>query len=89
MRDRIGEDRDAVGIPSRVSKLVVLGKVDIGSYIVEIQVDTTKVGEDKIAYGVCALNGLGIVVKSVEEPRIFGGDELARHGVCPKLRSWC
>lgn len=44
-----------------------------GTYIVEVDVDTAVVGENEVADGVCALDGLGVVVECVQKPGVFGG----------------
>ena len=56
-----------------------------GAYIVEIDVDTTIVGEDEVANCVCALDGLRIIVECAQEPRIFGSNELSRLVIRPEL----
>ena len=48
-----------------------------GTYVVEINVYPAIMGEDKVSDGVCPLYGLGVVVKGIQKPRVFGGDELA------------
>jgi len=53
------------------------------TYVVEVDVDTAEVGKYEIADGVGTLDGVGVVVKTVEEPRIFRSDELSRAGVGP------
>ena len=47
------------------------------AYIIEVDVYTAKVGENEIPNCICALYGLRIVVKSSEEPGVFGSYELA------------
>lgn len=48
-----------------------------GTYIIEVDVDAAEVGENEVADGVRALDGLGVVVEGVQEPGVFGGYELA------------
>ncbi len=47
------------------------------TYIVEVNVYPAVVREYKVSDGVCPLYRLGVVVKGVQEPRVFGSDELA------------
>lgn len=64
----------------------ILGRVKIDrtwaelrskTYIVEVDVDTTKVGQDEVSNGVCALDRLRVTVECGEKPRVFGSYELA------------
>ena len=55
----------------------------IETYVVEIDVDAPIVGEYKITDSVCPLDGLGIVVKSVEKPGILGFYEFSRFHIGP------
>lgn len=55
------------------------------AYIVEVNVDAAKVVEHKVSDRVGALDGVGIAVKSLEEPGVFCGNELARLLVSPQL----
>ncbi len=55
----------------------------MGTYVVEVDVDAAEAGEDEIPNGVCALDGLGVVVKGREEPGVFRCDQLAGLGVRP------
>jgi len=43
------------------------------------------VGEDEVAEGVDALDGVGVGGVGGEEPGIFGGDEVEGGFVCPEL----
>ena len=47
------------------------------TYIVEVDIYTAIVREDKVSDGVCPLYRLGVIIEGGQEPRIFGGDELA------------
>lgn len=53
------------------------------TYIVEINVGTAVVGEDKVSDGIGALDGKLVAVKGVEEPGILVGDKLARFLIRP------
>jgi hypothetical protein len=53
--------------------------------VVQIHVGPSKVREDKVAYGISALNWEWVAVEGVEEPGVFGGDELAGFHVGPEL----
>jgi hypothetical protein len=53
------------------------------TYVVEVDVDAAEVGEDEIADRVGTLDGVGVVVETVEEPRVFRSNELSRAGVGP------
>ena len=53
------------------------------TYIIQVDVDTTVVGEDKVSNCICALDGVGVVVKGGEEPRVFGCYQFSRLGVGP------
>jgi hypothetical protein len=57
-----------------------------GTYIVEINVDATKVVEHKISYGIGALNGIGICVERLQEPGILSSNEFACFLISPELR---
>ena len=57
------------------------------AYIVEIDVDSAVVSEDKVSDSVCALDRLRIIVKSVEEPWVLCSYKLSRLVVCPELES--
>lgn len=35
------------------------------AYIVQIEIDTTEMREDKVPNCICSLNGLGVVVKCI------------------------
>jgi hypothetical protein len=65
------------------------------AYVVEINVDSAKVVQDKVADRVGALDGVGVAVERLEEPGVLVGDELARLLVGPELdelavcRGWC
>jgi len=45
--------------------------------IVQVEINTTVVGEDKVTDRVGALNGVFVVVKGLEEPGVLGSDKLA------------
>lgn len=49
----------------------------MNTYIIEVNVNTTKVGKDKVTNGVCTLYGLAVIVKGRKEPGVFGSDQLA------------
>jgi hypothetical protein len=52
---------------------------------VEVEVDAAVVGEDEVAEGVDALDGVGVGGVGGEEPGVFGGDEVEGGFVCPEL----
>jgi hypothetical protein len=52
-------------------------RMEGNAHIVQIDIDAAKMGQHKIADGVGPLNGLRIVVEGVEEPGVFGCDQLA------------
>jgi hypothetical protein len=56
-----------------------------GTYIVQVNVDTTKVVQHKVSNRVGALDGVGVAVKCLEEPRVLVGDELAGLLIGPEL----
>lgn len=45
--------------------------------IIQVEINTTIVGEDKVTDRVGTLNGIFVVVKRFEEPGVLGSDELA------------
>jgi hypothetical protein len=51
---------------------------------IEVEIDATVVVENKVADGVCSLDGVRVVIEGVEEPRIVLGNEVARLFVCPE-----
>lgn len=57
----------------------------LGTYVVEINISSTVVGEHKVPNRVCALDGVVVAIEGVQEPRVLGGNELARLFVCPEL----
>ena len=44
------------------------------TYIVKIDIDPAKVGEDEVAYGIGSLNRLRITIEGGEKPRVFGSN---------------
>jgi len=52
---------------------------------VEVEVDAAVVGEDEVAEGVDALDGVGVGGVGGEEPGVLGGDEVEGGFVCPEL----
>lgn len=42
-------------------------------------------GQNKVSNRVCALDGVLVPVKGVQEPRVFGSNKLARFLICPQL----
>lgn len=60
-----------------------LGLPGAETYIVEINVDATKVCEHKVSNGVGTLNWEVVPIEGLEEPRVFNGNEFARFFVCP------
>ena len=48
-----------------------------GTYIIEVDVYTAIMSEYKVADSVSSLYRLGVIVEGVQEPRVFGCDELA------------
>ena len=54
-----------------------------GASDVEVHIDAAIMVQDEVADGVCTLDGICIVVKGIEEPRVMLGDKLAGTGVCP------
>ena len=57
------------------------------THIVEIDVYTAIVVEDKVANSVCALDGLRVVVKGFQKPGVLSCYELAGLGICPELKN--
>lgn len=53
------------------------------THVVQINVDAAKVVKDKVPNGIGALDGVGIAVKSLEEPWVLGSNEFARLLVSP------
>lgn len=53
--------------------------------VVEVDVDPAVEGEDEIADGVGALDGVGVAVEGGEKPWVFGLYESAGFGVGPEL----
>lgn len=52
--------------------------------VVQINVDASVVIKHKVPDGICALNGIVVASKGVEEFGILLRDEGVRHGVCPQ-----
>lgn len=50
---------------------------------IEVQVNATVIVKNKIPNCISTLDGVGIVVESFEEPRIFLSNELAGARICP------
>lgn len=48
-----------------------------GTHVVQVDIDAAEVGQHKVANGVGPLDGLGVIVKRVQKPGVFGGDQLA------------
>jgi hypothetical protein len=57
-----------------------------GTYIIQVNISATVVRQDKVANRVCALDGVLVAVKRVQEPGVLGGDKVARLFVSPQLR---
>ena len=57
------------------------------TYIVQVNVDATKVVQHKVSNRVGTLDGIGVAVERLEEPRVLVGDELAGRLVGPELVS--
>ncbi len=57
--------------------------------IVQIDIDPTKVGQNKVSNRVGSLNGMRIIVKGVQEPRVLCFDKLARFLIRPELHGGC
>ena len=53
--------------------------------IIQVHIGTAVVGEDEVADGVGALDREGVIVKGLDEPWVFCGNEFARFRVCPEL----
>lgn len=53
---------------------------------VHVEIDASIVVEDKVANGIGALDGERVFVPSIQEPRVFGLDEVAGGLVGPQLR---
>lgn len=68
--------------PRRVGEKGV--KAAIAS-IIQVNVDSAKVVEHKVANRIGALDGVGVAVEGLEKPWVFGGNELARLLVGPQL----
>lgn len=47
------------------------------TYIVEVDIDATVMREYEVSDGICPLYRLGVIVESVQEPRVFSSNELA------------
>ena len=62
------------------------------TYIVQVNVDAAEVVQHKVADRVGEMDGVGIAVERLEEPRVLVGNELARLLVGPELvllaRAW-
>lgn len=52
--------------------------------IIQINVDSAVVGQDKISDRVCALDWIWVCIKGVYEPRVLGADEFPRLGIGPE-----
>ena len=59
--------------------------VTSSTYIVQINVNATKVVQHKVSNCIGALDGIRVAIKRVEEPRILVGDEFAGLLVGPEL----
>ena len=55
------------------------------AYVVQVDVDAAEVGKYEVADGIGALDGVIVIIKTVEEPRVLGCNELSRAGVGPEL----
>ena len=55
------------------------------TYIVQIEVCPAKMGQNKVADGVGALYGVGVVVERLNEPGILGRYKLAGRDIGPEL----
>lgn len=53
------------------------------THVVQINVDAAKVVKHKVPNGISALDGVGVAVKSLKEPRVLGSNEFARLLVSP------
>ena len=60
----------------------------MNTYVVQINIGSAIVGQNEITDRVCALDGVCVAVKGLEEPRIFGGDEVAGLFIRPQLEQW-
>ena len=64
-------------------------KVRAGSwrieYIVKIEVGASEMREDEVADRICALDRVGVAVKSFKEPGIFVLYKFTGEGICPEL----
>lgn len=58
----------------------------MGTYIVQVDIGTTVMRQDKVANRVCALDGVLVAIESVQEPGVLGSDKVARLFVSPQLR---
>jgi hypothetical protein len=75
---------DSAANPSWIGEERVKGTV---ATIVEINVDTAIVCQDKVADGIGTLDGIGIRVKGLQEPGIFGSNEFPGEVIGPELRN--
>lgn len=55
------------------------------THVIQINISSSIVCEHKVPNGVCALDGVIVAIKGIQEPGVFGGNEVARFFVCPKL----
>lgn len=55
------------------------------TYIVQINVNASKVVQHKVSNRIGALNGIWVAVERLEEPRVLVGDELAGLLIGPEL----
>lgn len=70
--------------------------IGVGFYLVEgdgpvargihVEIYAAIVVEDKVSNGVCSLDGEGVIVPGLQEPGVFGLDEVARRVVGPELQ---
>ena len=47
------------------------------TYVIQVDIDTAKVRQHKVPYGICPLDRLAVVVESTEEPWVLGSDQLS------------
>lgn len=57
------------------------------TYIVEINVGSTVVGEHEVPNGVGALDGVVVAIEGVQEPWVLGRNKVARLFICPELET--
>ena len=47
------------------------------TYIIQVDVDTAKVRQNEVPYGICPLDRLAVIVESIEKPGVLGSNQLS------------